>query len=62
MDRPDLGAEYNGWQVLDATPQEPSDAIFRCGPTSLKAVREGELQRSYDVAYVFAQVNADKVL
>lgn len=22
--RPDLGAKYNGWQILDATPQERS--------------------------------------
>lgn len=62
MERPDLGAEYGGWQVIDATPQETSDDMFRCGPASLKAIRKGELQRPYDVAYVFAQVNADKVL
>jgi hypothetical protein len=25
MKRPDLKDEYNGWQVIDATPQEHSD-------------------------------------
>ncbi|KAG7311372.1 hypothetical protein JYU34_002411 [Plutella xylostella] len=62
MERPDLGAEYGGWQAIDATPQETSEDVFRCGPASLRAVRDGELQRPYDAGYVFAQVNADKVL
>lgn len=61
MERADLGAEYGGWQVIDATPQEQSDEMFRCGPASLHAVREGEVLRPYDCSYVFAQVNADKV-
>uniref|UniRef100_A0A2A4JKA1 protein-glutamine gamma-glutamyltransferase n=1 Tax=Heliothis virescens TaxID=7102 RepID=A0A2A4JKA1_HELVI len=62
MDRPDLGPEYGGWQALDSTPQETSEDMFRCGPASLRAVRDGELQRPYDAGYVFAEVNADKVL
>ncbi|XP_050670061.1 annulin isoform X2 [Leptidea sinapis] len=62
MERPDLGPEYGGWQAIDSTPQETSEDMFRCGPASLRAVRDGELQRPYDAGYVFAQVNADKVL
>ncbi|XP_041969290.1 annulin-like isoform X2 [Aricia agestis] len=62
LDRPDLGSEYSGWQAIDSTPQETSEDVFRCGPASLRAVRDGELQRPYDTGYVFAQVNADKVL
>ncbi|XP_075992470.1 annulin-like isoform X2 [Anticarsia gemmatalis] len=62
MERPDLGNGYGGWQAIDATPQETSEDVYRCGPASLKAVREGEVQRPYDVSYVFAQVNADKVM
>ncbi|XP_068621101.1 annulin-like isoform X2 [Battus philenor] len=62
MERPDLGPEYGGWQAIDSTPQEMSEDMYRCGPSSLRAVREAELQRPYDVSYVFAQVNADKVL
>lgn len=61
MERPDLGPEYSGWQAIDSTPQETSDDMYRCGPASLRAVREGDLLRPYDVSYVFAQVNADKV-
>ncbi|KPJ21406.1 Annulin [Papilio machaon] len=61
MERPDLGPEYSGWQAIDSTPQETSENIYRLGPASLRAVREAELQRPYDVSYVFAQVNADKV-
>lgn len=61
MDRPDLGAEYGGWQVLDATPQELSNNMYRCGPASLRAIKEAELQKPYDAGYVFAEVNADVV-
>ncbi|RVE54165.1 hypothetical protein evm_001288 [Chilo suppressalis] len=62
MERPDLGPEYGGWQAIDSTPQEMSEDMFRCGPASLRAVLDGELQRPYDAGYVFAQVNADKIL
>ncbi|KAI5632166.1 transglutaminase family domain-containing protein [Phthorimaea operculella] len=62
MERPDLGSEYGGWQAIDSTPQETSEDVYRCGPASLRAVRDGDLQRPYDAAYVFAQVNADKIL
>lgn len=62
MERPDLGSEYSGWQALDGTPQETSEDMFRCGPASLRAVKDGDLQRPYDAAYVFAQVNADRIL
>lgn len=61
MERPDLGPDYGGWQALDATPQETSEDMYRCGPASIRSVRDGELQRPYDATYVFAQVNADKV-
>nr|XP_033819894.1 protein-glutamine gamma-glutamyltransferase E-like isoform X2 [Geotrypetes seraphini] len=58
--RRDLGGYFNGWQVLDATPQEPSEGIYCLGPTSVVAVREGYLDRRYDVAFVFAEVNGDR--
>lgn len=57
--RKDLGSFYNGWQILDATPQEPSGGVFRLGPCSLKAVKEGDVDLSYDTPFVFAEVNAD---
>ncbi|KAK2520806.1 erythrocyte membrane protein band 4.2 [Columba guinea] len=46
--RPDLGSSYNGWQVLDATPQEQS-----------KAIKEGDVNLDYDTLFVYTEVNAD---
>ncbi|XP_066480853.1 protein-glutamine gamma-glutamyltransferase E-like [Tiliqua scincoides] len=59
--RPDLGAKYNGWQILDATPQERSTGIFQCGPASLTAIKEGDVDLDYDCPFVYAEVNADQV-
>nr|XP_034978108.1 protein-glutamine gamma-glutamyltransferase E-like [Zootoca vivipara] len=57
--RPDLGCMYNGWQVLDATPQCRSTTGTRCGPASVKAIKEGDVDLPYDTAFVFSEVNAD---
>ncbi|XP_069507351.1 protein-glutamine gamma-glutamyltransferase E-like isoform X2 [Ambystoma mexicanum] len=61
--RHDLGSElsYSGWQVLDSTPQETSTGIYRCGPASVNAVKQGDVELDYDVPFVFAEVNADRV-
>ena len=32
---------------------------YQCGPASVEAVRRGEVGLGYDVAFVFAEVNAD---
>ncbi|XP_058452172.1 annulin isoform X1 [Malaya genurostris] len=65
MQRPDLGVgsdgDYGGWQAIDATPQEMSDGMFRCGPASVLAVKLGEIAKPYDNNFLFAEVNADKV-
>uniref|UniRef100_A0A669QX29 Protein-glutamine gamma-glutamyltransferase K n=1 Tax=Phasianus colchicus TaxID=9054 RepID=A0A669QX29_PHACC len=61
MRRPDLPDGYDGWQVVDATPQETSSGLFCCGPCSVTAVRNGEVFLKYDTAFVFAEVNSDKV-
>lgn len=61
MGRPDLGSKYDGWQAVDATPQEQSDNLYQCGPTSVYAVKQGEVKRPYDCSFLFAEVNADKV-
>ncbi|MEE6510537.1 hypothetical protein FKM82_030437 [Ascaphus truei] len=52
---------YDGWQALDATPQEPSQGIFQCGPCPLTAIKNGEVYLSYEAKFVYAEVNADKV-
>ncbi|XP_037982425.1 protein-glutamine gamma-glutamyltransferase K-like [Motacilla alba alba] len=61
MKRPDLPQGYDGWQVVDATPQETSSGLFCCGPCSVTAVKNGEVFLKYDTPFVFAEVNSDKV-
>lgn len=62
MKRPDLGDAYDGWQVIDATPQEESNGMFRCGPASVAACKQGDVAKPYDVPFLFSEVNADKVI
>uniref|UniRef100_A0A8C5XD66 protein-glutamine gamma-glutamyltransferase n=1 Tax=Microcebus murinus TaxID=30608 RepID=A0A8C5XD66_MICMU len=62
MIRKDLPPGYNGWQVLDPTPQQTSSGLFCCGPASVKAIREGEVHLAYDTPFVYAEVNADEVI
>ncbi|XP_031574410.1 protein-glutamine gamma-glutamyltransferase K-like [Actinia tenebrosa] len=59
--RPDLPSGYDGWQAHDATPQETSEGVFRCGPCPVKAVKNGEVYFPFDTGFVFAEVNGDKV-
>nr|XP_039255982.1 protein-glutamine gamma-glutamyltransferase E-like [Styela clava] len=69
--RPDLPEGYDGWQVVDSTPQEVSDVIdpgrntrrelFQCGPAPVKAIKEGNILIGYDSNFIFGEVNADKV-
>ncbi|XP_045106516.1 hemocyte protein-glutamine gamma-glutamyltransferase-like [Portunus trituberculatus] len=59
MARNDLPPGYGGWQAIDATPQEESDYKMQCGPTSLVAIRRGDIGLNYDSPFVFAEVNAD---
>ncbi|XP_077103681.1 protein-glutamine gamma-glutamyltransferase 2 isoform X2 [Siphateles boraxobius] len=63
MRRPDLSEDslYDGWQVLDPTPQEKSSGIYCCGPAPVKAILLGHTDVQYDVPFVFGEVNADKV-
>ncbi|TRZ20796.1 hypothetical protein HGM15179_006274 [Zosterops borbonicus] len=61
MARPDLGGEYDGWQVLDPTPQEKSEGVYCCGPAPVKAIKEGDMLPKYDIPFIFAEVNADVV-
>ncbi|KAM6927854.1 protein-glutamine gamma-glutamyltransferase 5 [Xenentodon cancila] len=63
MRRPDLAedATYDGWQVLDPTPQETSDGLYCCGPAPVTAILNGDIHLKYDLPFVFAEVNADCV-
>uniref|UniRef100_A0A1I8I3T9 protein-glutamine gamma-glutamyltransferase n=2 Tax=Macrostomum lignano TaxID=282301 RepID=A0A1I8I3T9_9PLAT len=58
MKRPDLGGDFDGWQAVDATPQERSDSIFRTGPCPVKAIKQGKLDVDFDTPFIYAEVNA----
>ncbi|XP_069113576.1 protein-glutamine gamma-glutamyltransferase K-like [Argopecten irradians] len=59
--RQDLPPGYDGWQAHDGTPQELSEGVMRCGPASLKAIKEGHVYLSFDTNFIFSEVNGDKV-
>ncbi|XP_034447635.1 protein-glutamine gamma-glutamyltransferase 5-like [Hippoglossus hippoglossus] len=61
MRRPDLGAGFDGWQVVDPTPQEKSAGIFCCGPCPVAAVQQRCLSAPYDTSFIFASVDADVI-
>uniref|UniRef100_A0A3B3C300 Protein-glutamine gamma-glutamyltransferase K n=1 Tax=Oryzias melastigma TaxID=30732 RepID=A0A3B3C300_ORYME len=61
MARPDLPPGNGGWQAVDSTPQETSNGVYRCGPASLAAIRNGQVYLKYDCPFVFAEVNSDKI-
>ncbi|XP_056097253.1 protein-glutamine gamma-glutamyltransferase K-like [Rhinichthys klamathensis goyatoka] len=56
MARPDLPSGFGGWQVVDSTPQLTSQGFFRCGPTSVAAIRSGQTFLKHDVPFLFAEV------
>lgn len=67
MRRPDLSnmarvhaLDYDGWQVLDGTPQEESVGLFRLGPGPLNAIKHG-YEVDFDTDFVIAEVNADLI-
>ncbi|XP_061486117.1 uncharacterized protein LOC133386476 [Rhineura floridana] len=61
MARRDLPPGNDGWQVLDATPQERSNGLYCCGPAPVTAIREGDVHLRHDAPFVFSMVNADRV-
>ncbi|XP_028821859.1 coagulation factor XIII A chain-like [Denticeps clupeoides] len=61
MARLDLPEGFGGWQVVDATPQETSDGMYRCGPASVYAIKHGMVCYPFDAPFVFAEVNSDVV-
>ncbi|XP_067857890.1 coagulation factor XIII A chain-like isoform X2 [Heptranchias perlo] len=61
MSRSDLPPGYGGWQVVDATPQETSEGMYRCGPSSVKAIKQGQVCFPYDAPFIYAEVNSDVV-
>lgn len=61
MGRPDLPVGYCGWQTIDPTPQEASDGFYCCGPAPLKALKNGEINQTFDTNFIFSELNSDRV-
>ncbi|KAI4824164.1 hypothetical protein KUCAC02_012701 [Chaenocephalus aceratus] len=61
MRRPDLGSAFDGWQVVDPTPQEKSGGIYCCGPCPVVAIHQRFLRASFDTRFIYAAVDADVV-
>lgn len=61
MTRPDLPKGYGGWQAVDGTPQEESNGVYRCGPASVEAIKQGAVGFNYDVTFLVSTVNADVI-
>ncbi|XP_060914093.1 protein-glutamine gamma-glutamyltransferase 5-like isoform X2 [Labrus mixtus] len=59
MRRPDLGSGFDGWQVVDPTPQEKSAGIYCCGPCPVVAIQQRYLGAFYDTGFISASVDAD---
>ncbi|XP_014243100.1 annulin-like [Cimex lectularius] len=60
MKRSDIGkGEYDGWQVLDASPQFPTSGIICLGPASVNAIKRGMFRTPYDTGFVYHEVNGD---
>ena len=36
--------------------------LYTCGPCPIAAIKRGNIECSYDAPFVFAEVNADKVI
>uniref|UniRef100_A0A161N4H4 Hemocyte protein-glutamine gamma-glutamyltransferase-like protein n=1 Tax=Triatoma infestans TaxID=30076 RepID=A0A161N4H4_TRIIF len=51
--RPDLPPGYGGWQAVDPT--------MNIGPSSLEAIKRGEVGYEFDVTEKISEVNADLV-
>ncbi|XP_030066928.1 protein-glutamine gamma-glutamyltransferase E isoform X2 [Microcaecilia unicolor] len=60
----DKGKKYDGWQTLDPTRQKRSGVTGKqtCGPASVRAIKEGDVDKNYDTAFVYAEIGSDYVL
>jgi len=54
-------AGYDGWQALDATPQEESEGVMQCGPAPVKAIKNGEIYIGRDTDFLFAEVCCNEI-
>lgn len=60
----DTGKKYDGWQVLDPSRAKRKGVLGEqpCGPASVRAIKEGDVDKDYDTAYVYAEIGSDYIL
>ena len=59
MSRPDIKQEHaDGWQAVDATPQELSDGVNQMGPASVHLISGNKNERCFDNQFVNSEVHA----
>lgn len=49
------------WLCMHPTPAPLPLGVFQCGPASVTAVREGDVHLDFDMPFIFAEVNADRI-
>ncbi|XP_029469034.1 protein-glutamine gamma-glutamyltransferase E-like isoform X2 [Rhinatrema bivittatum] len=63
--RTDLSSDkkYDGWQVLDPSRQKKIKVPGEqpCGPASVRAIKEGDVDKFYDTAFVYAEIGSDYI-
>ena len=55
MNRPDLKYSSPYWNVVDATPQETSDGLDRCGPGDVRDIRNNK-KANFDNAFIIGEM------
>lgn len=35
--------------------------VFQCGPASVNGIRDGDINLNFDMVFIFAEVNADRI-
>ena len=54
----DLSVDYHDMSLNN---DDMYPGVMRCGPASMKSIREGAVYMNYDVPFIFSEVNGDRV-
>jgi len=57
IQRPELDEKYSGWNVVDATRQEPSYGVFMMGPAPVRAVKDKDMNVPFDTSFAVGEYN-----
>lgn len=58
---PGAGSGTRGWLWLASNLCTWPPGVYQCGPASVSAIREGDVNLDFDMPFVFAEVNADRI-